>query len=751
MVTTITFLILVGLTPVLLANGLVVDTHSRETVRNFFNAIYPASETIPSGWNGNIERCQAGKLAADYLAAIAWRVNFFRAMAGVPAAITFNEEYNRKAQQAALMMSANNTLSHQPPTSWLCYTDAGAQAAKNSNLSLGSMGPQSITGLMEDGGTNNAAVGHRRWILFPPTAVMGSGSVAGTELLPATTALWVFDDSMNNPHPATREPFVSWPPSGFVPYQLIFPRWSFSYPQADFSSARVSMQQQGTPIPVTVEPLNNPGMGDNTIVWVPDIALTTPLTTDISYTVKITKVQIDGKQQDFEYTVTVIDPMTLGTDSIFPIITGDEQLVVNQDYIYTFNQVPDTSNYQLLQARRQPVTQVADAENGLAPLVTTVADYEVIATDIKADGLASFHLAHPTPPSEQILLWDQTLLVKETSELHFSSRLGLSSPAQVAKVQVSIDNGQSWQDVFSQPGTQSGFTGSLGEEQFNSKIIPLAEFAGQAIQVRFNYTYTCCDNFYPQTESGIGWYIDNIAFTETAELTETTITDLTAEPTFIFNPPQAGDYALQVRAMLYNQYPLEWGPTKLVTASLATATDNQPTDNTTPTTETTELPSLGAAIVVNSSTPEINTTFSGGISVSQIIFSGDPVTQGPFQAPATFHSTDSVEIRGEIAVESQHVEQSADIIVVVIYQFPQFFDSVPLFFMLNTAGQAIPWDVNMATLIPFQTGVTLAAKQPVLIYQGQLPAGNLSFYWGYQLKDGTLVYNSQPVMATVTE
>lgn len=733
MIKAITLVMLIGLAPALLANGLVVDTQSREAVRNFFNAVYQASENIPSGWDGNIEQCQAGQLSADYLAAIALRVNFFRAMAGVPAVITFNEEYNRKAQQAALMMSANNNLSHDPPASWLCYTKEGAQAAANSNLSLGSMGPQSITGLMEDSGTNNTAVGHRRWTLFPPTEVMGSGSVAGTEPLPATTVLWVFDNSVNNPRPATREAFVSWPPSGFVPYQLVFPRWSFSYPQADFSLARVSMQQQGTPIPVTLELLNNPGMGDNTLVWVPDISLTTPPTTDISYTVKITQVLIDGKSQDFEYIVTVINPMILGTDSIFPSVTGDEQLVVKQNYTYTFNPVPDASGYQSLQARRQPVTQVADAENGLNPLTATVSGYEVIATDIKADGLASFHLAHPAPPSEQILRWDQTVLVNAASELRFSSRLGLSSPAQVAKVQVSTDNGQSWQDIFTQAGIQSGTTSSFGEERFNQKIIPLAEFAGQAIQVRFNYAYTCCDNFYPQTESEVGWYIDNIAFTETEELTDTTITDLTTESTFVFNPPQAGDYALQVRAMLYNQYPLEWGPTKLVTAQLGTTTS--------PTNGMTELPTLGSATVVNSTAGEINTAFSGGIAVNH----------GIFQEQATFHSTDSVEIRGEIAVESQHIGQSADIVVVVIYQFPQFFDSVPLFFMLNTASQAIPWDMNMATLIPFQSEVTLAAKQPALIYQGQLPAGDLSFYWGYRLKDGTLVYNSKPLAATITE
>ena len=73
---------------------------------------------------------RAEGLAGTFQDATALRVNYFRAMAGVSAAVTFSDALGAKAQQAALMMSANNSLSHFPPTTWLDYTQAGAEAAR---------------------------------------------------------------------------------------------------------------------------------------------------------------------------------------------------------------------------------------------------------------------------------------------------------------------------------------------------------------------------------------------------------------------------------------------------------------------------------------------------------------------------------------------------------------------------------------------------------------------------------------------
>lgn len=34
---------------------------------------------------------------------------------------------------------------------------------------------------------------------------------------------------------------MAWPPAGYVPYQVIYPRWSFAIAGANFSQAAVTM------------------------------------------------------------------------------------------------------------------------------------------------------------------------------------------------------------------------------------------------------------------------------------------------------------------------------------------------------------------------------------------------------------------------------------------------------------------------------------------------------------------------------
>ena len=170
-----------------------------------------------------------GTTSSAFRDAVALRVNYYRAMAGVPAVIVFSDEFNRKSQQAALMMSANNQFNHAPPVTWKFYTAEGAEAAGKSNLTLGSTGPLAISSLMSDGNANNTAVGHRRWILYPQTQIMGTGNIPATGGFKATAALWIFDSNFARARPDTRDGFVAWPPPGFVPYQVVFPRWSFTF------------------------------------------------------------------------------------------------------------------------------------------------------------------------------------------------------------------------------------------------------------------------------------------------------------------------------------------------------------------------------------------------------------------------------------------------------------------------------------------------------------------------------------------
>jgi hypothetical protein len=71
---------------------------------------------------------------------------------------------------------------------------------------------------------------------------------------------------------------------------------------------------------------------------------------------------------------------------------------------------------------------------------------------------------------------------------------------------------------------------------------------------------------YTQTTTGFGWYLDDIIFTDSRELSGTTAFPTTPNPTFVFTPPAEGNLILQARPLLYNRYPLEWGPVLRVTA-----------------------------------------------------------------------------------------------------------------------------------------------------------------------------------------
>lgn len=288
-----------------------VDIRSRPDSLNFYLDEYMTSEGTPVNWTGNHAACDPGVTGDAFRAAVLRRINYFRAMAGVPATVTLSDESNRKAQAAALMMSVNRQLSHTPPTSWTCYSTEGAQGAGSSNLYLGVFGWEAITGYMRDPGSGNYFVGHRRWILYPQTRVMGTGDVPPTASYPPANALRVFDDQIGQPRPPTREPFVAWPPPGYVPYLVVFARWSFAYAGADFSGATVSLASNGANVSVSQAPAMN-GFGENTLVWIPmglnDGDQWPRPNADTVYTVQIQNVVIDQQSRDFTYEVIVFDP-----------------------------------------------------------------------------------------------------------------------------------------------------------------------------------------------------------------------------------------------------------------------------------------------------------------------------------------------------------------------------------------------------------------------------------------------------------
>jgi hypothetical protein len=288
-----------------------LDVSDRQKVVNFYLEHYVNVATPSIHWDGNLQNCDPGTVDQAFQNATLERINFFRAMAGVPNTINFSSASNEKAQAAALMMSVNNALSHKPPQDWICYSALGVQGAGSSNLLIGAYGWVAIYYYMKDPGFGNGAVGHRRWILYPQTQVMGSGDIPPQPDYAATNALVVFDEHLWDARPVTREDYVAWPPPGYVPYQIVFPRWSFSYPKADFSNAMVSMSSGEVNIPLEQSSIEN-GYGENTLVWIPnglgDGSSWPNPGSDTRYTVTVSNVVVNAVVQEFTYDVIIINP-----------------------------------------------------------------------------------------------------------------------------------------------------------------------------------------------------------------------------------------------------------------------------------------------------------------------------------------------------------------------------------------------------------------------------------------------------------
>jgi hypothetical protein len=200
-------------------------------------------------------------------------------------------------QETALMMTANNQLNHFPPTTWTCYTTLGAAGAASSNIALGFTGTDAITGFISDFGTGNEPVGHRRWILHSRKQKFSFGSTNNS------MALYISASDTNTIVPD----FIAYPPKGYIAQPLVFSRWSFSIPSANFSSATVTMTGPGgTSIPVSIISSTDNGYGDNTLVWVPTgINLTSA--SDLTYTVTVSNIG-SASATTFTYDVVIFKP-----------------------------------------------------------------------------------------------------------------------------------------------------------------------------------------------------------------------------------------------------------------------------------------------------------------------------------------------------------------------------------------------------------------------------------------------------------
>jgi hypothetical protein len=572
------------------STGFTVDTYNRNDVLSFWHAIYQGSEgyedrvgLTPDFTNlgaGSIEGPPGthvpgaeGQTSAEFVKDVQRRVNYYRAMTGLPASVAMNTtstirvdstnkhyvpgdspeivEANRPtkaeaAQRSAFMMlrtftgvSALGTydgLDHDPVASkTVGYTRAAWNGNFHSNLSFGLYGPGAIDGYASEvyaglEGANNQ-VGHRRLLLNPVATNFATGDMPSSPpFTSGTNALYVIQKAAEE---ATGVPdqFVSYPNEGYFPAPLNTHYWSLSHPKANFANASVTVTSASGSIPVVVQPIGL-NQASPTLVWqVPSPVSSQSIDEDVTYTVTVTGIAGIAGVTTYTYPVTLINPDRLDSPQE---LTGLVTPHITTPVSYSFEPVPQAENYEVEVYRYDDVNSTETAEDANQTtskiVAQTTGTYEVRSNAYfnhsttyftPIDGAKSYRLTFPTNLVEdQILLIQRNLIPNPllAPKLTFKYKWGFTTASTYFVVEGSEDDGQNW-TALSAPiqGLFEGFQPNVTR----SVSIDLSGKSGP-LQIRFRFYYDWASNVglydivnQPTYPSGV--FIDTISITGCTE------------------------------------------------------------------------------------------------------------------------------------------------------------------------------------------------------------------------------------------
>ena len=456
-----------------------IDYHTHYTV--------DGNDTELIGWSGNIASCDQGTISSSYNDLVLRRINYFRGQAGLPTTVAFDTAKSAAAQQAALVMVREKRLSHIPfqlfPTN-PCVTQASEVTASASNLALGTFGLDSIDRLMLDDGDINSAVGHRRWFLYPQAVEMGHGSIPYVSNYTSACVVWVVGAFAAAPAPKP----ITWPNEGYCPYTLVpnknaeYARWSFTYPHADFRSATVRMTYNGTDITVTTEPIQNL-IADNTLVWIAEEIPSGPPApdTDSTATVTISGIQ-NAPFTSYTYNVVIYDPFDLHDPMQ---VTGPAAPSVDGSSSYQFSSVTSAEGYRVRVANAETVNWTEGAETLEAIIDNTNSGYPIQTNVLSSGGSKSFHLLFPGY-GEQSFEIDRTIIPSKDSVFRFKRRFRFFHPESRFLVEISDNDGASWNPFYEAPKSRAGNTSEVWDASWTATNNTFPDFyVDRPIRLRF--------------------------------------------------------------------------------------------------------------------------------------------------------------------------------------------------------------------------------------------------------------------------
>lgn len=266
-----------------------------------------------------LSACNPGIVrSAEQQEAIAY-VNEIRALHNLPP-VMHDPSHDEHTRRAALIIVANDHLSHNPPNNLLCWSPEGALGSQKSNLAWAARlddQPQKgfTTEYMIDSWWKDSAVdlvGHRRWLLDPFLQKVSFGRVdrPGSASTYSVTgvALWVIDDERTAPAGGSLPDFVAYPFEHY-PADLFNAGLSMSFSaivdkenywanqNVDLADATVTItDSSGTPLQVRNLMGANDAFGvPNCLIWDADVQ------EGMRYEVKVDGVEYNGQEKGYSY------------------------------------------------------------------------------------------------------------------------------------------------------------------------------------------------------------------------------------------------------------------------------------------------------------------------------------------------------------------------------------------------------------------------------------------------------------------
>ncbi|EEH70125.1 MULTISPECIES: CAP domain-containing protein [Acinetobacter] len=273
----------------------------------------------------DLNNCYAGKLSAKFRNGFLNEINTVRALHGLPS-ITYDYAREDEMMQTALILAANNILTHYPEANTKCYSDIGAVGARTSSLEMGVRAnmydnppADTIRSLIHDYFNvmaNN--VGHRLWMLNPFLQKSAYGSVnapsfrdtrfpyvVGTSI----KVVYPFNNSTTAPLGVIAYPYHNYPAKYYMPGSILSisvltdQKNFFANRNVDYAKANVVVTERSSGAKQMISNIRyeNIGVPNHIQFNFDDLKL------NVIYDVKLSNVLVNGQPKEYSYWFKVDD------------------------------------------------------------------------------------------------------------------------------------------------------------------------------------------------------------------------------------------------------------------------------------------------------------------------------------------------------------------------------------------------------------------------------------------------------------